>query len=175
MGVEPNYLEVMSLKWFLNIHISGVPICFTPPQISIHIKKSVTPTGLEPVIFTVKGWCPNQLDDSAMSNQCCHRCMATSLICKFLSKYLTILVSSIFPWFSDGQTPESHSNSYQDILDPTYSLFYPEFQHHCPGTFSLHSHTSPHHVDKLHYNLAGWAQHWPTISNVYTLSVGLWN
>ena len=113
MGVEPNYLEVMSLKWFLNIHISGVPIRFTPPQISIHIKEFVTPTGLEPVIFTVKGWCPNQLDDSAMSNQCCHRCMATSLICKFLSKYLTILVSSIFPWFSDGQTSESHSNSYQ--------------------------------------------------------------
>ena len=31
VGVEPNYLEVMNLKWFLNIHISGVPIRFTPP------------------------------------------------------------------------------------------------------------------------------------------------
>lgn len=173
-GVEPNYLEVMSLKWFLNIHISGVPIRFTPPQISIHIKEFVTPTGLEPVIFTVKGWCPNQLDDSAMSNQCCHRCMVTSLICKSYQNFLPYWCL-ISPWVSDGQTSESHSNSYQVLLDPTYSLFYPEFQHHCSGTFSLHSYTLPHHVDKLHYNLAGWVQHWPTISNVYTLSVGLWN
>ena len=29
----------------------------------INIKNFVMPTGLEPVISTVKGWCPNQLDD----------------------------------------------------------------------------------------------------------------
>ena len=174
MGVEPNYLEVMSLKWFLNIHISGVPIRFTPPQISIHIKESVTPTGLEPVIFTVKGWCPHQLDDGAIKISVVIGAWPPHWFVNPIK--ISCHISVIYlPWFFDGQTPESHSNSYQVLLDPTYSLFYPEFQHHCSGAFSLHSYTLPHHVDKLHYNLAGWVQHWPTISNVYTLSVGLWN
>ena len=146
-----------------------------PRKFSIHIKEFVTPTGLEPVIFTVKGWCPNQLDDSAMSNQCCHRCMATSLICE---SYQNLL-----PYWCPISLPGSLMDKHQKVtvtltrffLSQPTLCFYPGFQHHCPGTFSLHSYTLPHPVDKLHYNLAGWVQHRPTISNVYTLSVGLWN
>ena len=75
-------------------------------------KEFVTPTGLEPVIFTVKGWCPNQLDDGAMK---------ISVVIGVWSPHWFVNPIKIschigvhyLPWFSDGQTSESHSNSYQ--------------------------------------------------------------
>ena len=178
--------ELVSFTLTSDFHRRSPLVCTQPLWNSHHLitcifivpvlcKEFVTPTGLEPVIFTVKGWCPNQLDDSAMSNQCCHRCMATSLICE---SYQNLL-----PYWCPISLPGSLMDKHQKVtvtptrfflLRPTL-CFYPGFQHHCPGTFSLLSYTFPHFVDKLHYNLAGWAQHWPTISNVYTLSVGLWN
>ena len=83
-----------------------------PRKFSIHIKEFVTPTGLEPVIFTVKGWCPNQLDDSAMSNQCCHRCMATSLICE---SYQNLL-----PYWCPISLPGSLMDKHQKVtVTPT--------------------------------------------------------
>ena len=158
MGVETNYLEVMSLKWFLNIHISGVPIHFTPPQISIHIKESVTPTGLEPVIFTVKGWCPNQLDDGAIK---------ISVVIGAWSPHWFVNPIKISYHIGVQYSPGSLMDKHQKVtvtptrlflIQPTL-CFTPDsntiIQEHSVFTHTLF----PHPVDKLHYNLAGWAQH----------------
>ena len=115
--------ELVSFTLTSDFHRRSPLVCTQPLWNSHHLitcifivpvlcKEFVTPTGLEPVIFTVKGWCPNQLDDSAMSNQCCHRCMATSLICE---SYQNLL-----PYWCPISLPGSLMDKHQKVtVTPT--------------------------------------------------------